>query len=124
MTHHFKEHETACNCGCGENNMSELTLSMFDTARELAGVSFVVTSACRCEYHNKEVGGVHSSSHLSGLEYSIECEAMDVQAKDSTTRFKIVRALILVGFTRIGIGKTFIHADNDKSKSQEVMWLY
>jgi len=32
--------------------------------------------------------------------------------------------LLEVGFTRIGIGNTFIHVDIDKDKSQNVIWTY
>ena len=29
-----------------------------------------------------------------------------------------------VGFNRIGIADTFIHVDDDKDKSQQVIWTY
>ena len=29
-----------------------------------------------------------------------------------------------VGIDRLGIGKTFIHADVDKVKDEDVIWLY
>jgi hypothetical protein len=37
---------------------------------------------------------------------------------------QIVRGLLDAGFTRIGIAKTFIHADDDAESPQQVMWLY
>jgi len=36
----------------------------------------------------------------------------------------IVEALFDAGFTRIGIAKTFIHADCDIELPQEVLWMY
>ena len=37
---------------------------------------------------------------------------------------KIVQALLTAGFTRIGIASTFIHADDDPSKPQNLIWTY
>lgn len=122
-SHYFKPHETECSC-CDENNMDQLTMSMLDAARNISGVAFVVTSGARCKKHNAKVGGVHSSAHLSDKEENKYAYAVDIKAEDSRMRFKILQGLIMAGFTRIGISKTFIHADNDKSKSPEVCWLY
>ena len=114
---HFENHELQCKCGCEKNNMDDLTMSMVDTAREISGVAYNVNSACRCIDHNEYVGGSETSSHHFGF-------AIDVGALDSHTRFRILKGLILAGFTRIGIAKNFIHFDNDPNKSQEVCWLY
>ena len=50
--------------------------------------------------------------------------AVDISCNSSRDRSIILTALIDSGFTRIGIGKTFIHVDLDKSKSQNVIWMY
>ena len=84
-------------------------LSMLDEARGIAGIPFKITSGYRTEARNKKVGGVPSSAHVKGL-------AADIACTDSTKRMMIVRALLEVGFTRIGIADTFIHVDNDISK--------
>jgi hypothetical protein len=36
----------------------------------------------------------------------------------------VVNALLKAGFKRIGVAKTFIHADDSETHDQEVMWLY
>jgi len=46
---------------------------------------------------------------------------MDIQARTSYYRFKIVYGLIKAGFTRILIYKTFVHADTDPNKTQEII---
>jgi len=46
---------------------------------------------------------------------------MDIQAKTDYYRFKIVYGLMMAGFKRILIYKTFIHADTDTNKSQEII---
>ena len=101
--------------GTGKNMKKEF-LTKLDKARAIADVPFKITSGYRSKETNKRVGGVSTSSHLKGL-------AADISCKDSSTRQKIVNALIQAGFTRIGIADTFIHCDTDKNK-QDAIWLY
>lgn len=100
-----------------EKNMNVIFLAKLDEAREIAEIPFIINSAYRTKEHNKRIGGKPNSSHLKGL-------AVDIRAKDSRTRFLILQALISVGFNRIGIAKTFIHVDDDESKSSNVAWMY
>lgn len=101
--------------GTGKN-MKKDFLTKLDKARAIADVPFNITSGYRSKETNKRVKGVSTSSHLKGL-------AADISCKDSSTRQKIVNALIQAGFTRIGIADTFIHCDTDKDK-QDAIWLY
>ena len=107
MSKYFKEIET---------NMSKEFLFVLDEAREIAGIPFVINSAYRSPEHPLSIKNP-SSSHIKGL-------AVDIKATDSNTRFKIVKALIEVGFNRIGIADTFIHVDLDLDKTQNVIWTY
>jgi len=77
----------------------------------------VIHSGCRCTPHNLTVGGKDDSSHLTGL-------AVDIRALSSPTRFRIIRSALNLGFTRIGIGSSFIHIDIDTTKPSQVFWLY
>lgn len=86
-------------------------------ARQIADVPFILTSAFRCAAHNAEVGGAETSAHLAGL-------AVDIKCTDAWTRCKILSALFAAGFNRIGVGRTFIHVDDDLTKPQGVVWLY
>ena len=108
MSKYFKEIEF---------NMDKDFLSKLDDAREFANIPFKINSAYRTEEHNKSIGGSPNSSHIKGL-------AVDISAKDSRTRFKVLEALINVGFNRIGVASTFIHVDDDKDKSSDVIWVY
>ena len=119
---YFKQYELECNCGCGTFNVRQSSITRLDKAREIADMPFIVNSACRCSVHNIAEGGKETSSHKTTDE--IECKAFDIAVGSSHARFVILRALISAGFTRIGIGKTFIHADDDERKSAEVSWLY
>ena len=102
--------------GSGKNVSDEL-INMLDIVRKKYGKSVVINSGYRTPEHNEAVGGASSSSHLKGL-------AVDIACKNSTDRFKLINILLQVGFKRIGMGSTFIHADIDKDKSQNVLWTY
>ena len=91
-------------------------LAKLDEAREFAGIPFIINSAYRSPSHPESIKNP-ASSHIKGL-------AVDIKAKDSITRFKVLNALIAVGFNRIGIAGTFIHVDLDLDKSQNVIWTY
>ena len=112
---HFNKNEFACKCSCGLNCIDRELVEKLDFAREIAGVPFVINSACRCLKHNKEVGGVSDSSHLKGV-------AVDIAIKNSSHRFKVLVALLGAGFNRIGIYRNFIHVDIDEEKISSVVW--
>ena len=99
-----------------EDNMNKDFLAKLDEAREYANIPFIINSAYRGPEHPESIKNP-SSSHIKGL-------AVDINAKDSRTRFLILDALLSVGFNRIGISETFIHVDSDFDKSQSVIWTY
>jgi len=107
MTKYFKE---------VEYKMDKDFLAKLDKAREFAKVPFVINSAYRSPEHPQSIKNP-TSSHIKGL-------AVDIKTTDSRTRYKVLNALIQVGFNRIGISDTFIHVDDDKDKSQQVIWTY
>lgn len=95
--------------------MQKSTLEMLDKAREIAGIPFRITSGTRCEKFNKVVGGASNSAHLRGY-------AADISAVYSRHRLAIVKALLQVGFNRIGIYSHHLHSDNDPNAPPDVMW--
>ena len=73
----------------------------------------------KCQNGKMDLGFLHGrigSSHLKGF-------AVDISCTTSVQRTAIIQGLIKTGFTRIGIGKTFIHVDLDNNK-QSAIWLY
>lgn len=114
---YFKDIEFQCNCAnhC-EKKMSNKLLVMLYNARILAGIPFIITSGYRCENYNLVVGGIKNSAHTRGM-------AVDIKANTSQKRAKILKALVKVGFNRIGIYESFIHVDVDHTKPQNVVWL-
>ena len=105
------------NPACTMGDMNPVFLEMLDEARELAMVPFILNSAYRTTEHEIRNGRDGTSSHTKGL-------AVDLKATGSRQRFRILEALLKVGFRRIGIGKGFIHVDMDKDKDFDVMWTY
>ena len=116
MTDHFNLNEFACKCGCGYDEIDLCLVQKLEAARKLYNSPMVITSGCRCHNHNNKIGGSKTSSHLRGV-------AVDIACKSSRDRIKMVECLLKSGFKRIGIAKTFVHADVDTSKPH-AMWLY
>lgn len=114
---YFKEAELRCKCGCGLCAMAPEFVQRLDLARRMAAIPFHISSGYRCARHNEAVGGVRDSSHTLG-------RAVDIGVCDSPSRYKVIHGLLDVGFSRIGIGKSLIHVDDDPAKEPGVIWIY
>ena len=97
------------------SQMQEEFLKKLDAARGIANVPFKINSGFRTAAHNKKVGGEPNSSHTKGW-------AADIAYSTGAEGYKILTALFNVGFTRIGIYKSWIHADCDPSLPAKVIW--
>ena len=97
--------------------MNKLVLDMLDDVRDKFDKPIHINSGYRTPQHNEDVGGTENSSHLRGF-------AVDIACNNSIDRFDLINCLLDVGFSRIGVAKTFIHADIDPDKSNGVMWTY
>ncbi len=97
--------------------MDKTLLEMLDEVRDKFDKPIHINSGFRTPAHNEAVGGTENSSHLKGL-------AVDINCKESGDRFDLINCLLDVGFSRIGVAKTFIHADIDFEKTQGVIWTY
>ena len=115
---YFKEAEfRACSPSCSLQDMQQHTIDKLDTARGLTNIPFVPNSAYRSKEWEKSKGRTGTGAHTVGC-------AVDIRCSSSANRFKIVNACLIAGFTRIGIGKNYIHVDDDPTKPQEVIWHY
>lgn len=104
---HFSDDEVA--------GLSPKLVEKLDAARGFAHVPFIITSGLRERDENSAAGGVGNSSHLRGL-------AVDLRCDGSRSRFRMVSALILAGFKRIGVYDRHLHVDVDENLPQDVMW--
>lgn len=62
---YFKREEFYCKCGCGNGRIDIRLVKILDDIREHYGAPITITSGVRCPSHNKAVGGVSNSWHLS-----------------------------------------------------------
>ena len=114
---HFKRHEFACKDQCGYASPSLRLIDLLERARGYYNAPLVVTSGCRCEAHNRAVGGGSRSAHLTG-------EAADISCVASSERFDLLSALLRAGARRVGLGEGFVHVDVSETLVQDVAWLY
>jgi len=98
----------------GENMDSTFALKL-DQLRHMCGFPFKITSGYRTAVHNRKVGGAGSSAHTEGL-------AVDIQARTSGEKFRIVANALLLGFNRVGVYSGHIHIDDSKTLPQNVLW--
>jgi len=117
----YTEFDSPDELGSGKQ-MSEKILEMLDLARAKFDKPIKITSGFRTEAYNKDLKArgykaSSKSSHLKGL-------AIDIHCNNSKDRFELVDILLDVGFNRIGIANTFIHADIDEDKPSHVIWTY
>lgn len=118
MSKYFKPAEfVRCTPSCKIDDMDPAFLDLLDDVREAAGIPLVLNCAFRSKAWDLAKGRSGNSAHTRG-------KAVDIRCTTSTNRLKIVKAAILCGIKRIGIGKNFVHLDNDASLSQNVMWHY
>ena len=117
----YTEFDSPDELGSGKQ-MSEKILDTLDLAREKFDKPIKITSGFRTEAYNQDLKArgykaSSKSSHLKGL-------AVDIHCNNSKDRFELVDILLDVGFNRIGIANTFIHADIDEDKPSHVIWTY
>lgn len=119
----FRIQEFECKCGqCSmpsevQANIEALVNNVLDPLREVYGKPIYVNSGCRCEKHNKAVGGVPNSQHMKG-------EAADVrpvQGVQGVQEFKnelmkLARIIKEQGrFDQLIIYPTFLHVSYKRS---------
>lgn len=114
----FSKEELACPC-CGLLNPDLEFLDIVQRIRDEFGMPMFVTSMCRCEKHNKEVGGYPKSRHIcSEIQ---KADAIDISVVSDRDRGKLIELLMINNIKHFGIAKDFIHFDG---KDKFACWLY
>ena len=127
LSKNFSHAEVACKCGrCkGGAKISADLITRLQAMRDEVG-PIRITSGVRCRQH-PESKARPTSSHVPADLGDIEGKvghAVDIAAVGSGRRFRLLAAALAAGFVRVGIGKTFLHLDNDQGKAQGVVWDY
>lgn len=105
ISKHFKRSEFACKCGCGLDTINERLITVLEDVREYFNAPVIINSGCRCQKHNKAVGGVANSTH-------VQCIASDIKVKGVTPK-DVADYLTAKYQGQYGIGRypTFTHVD-------------
>lgn len=118
MSKYFSPKEfKACTPPCDISQMDAGFLALLDEVRESAGIPLVLNSAYRSEEYELSHDRSGNSAHTKG-------KAVDIRCNTSANRYKIVAAALACGISRVGIGETFVHLDNDETLPQGVIWDY
>lgn len=99
---HFSREEFACQCGCGFDTVDAATLEALEAIRSHFGAPVVITSACRCDSHNKAIGGALNSTHKKG-------RACDIKVS-KVSPSKVADYAESLGLS-VGRYETFTHID-------------
>jgi zinc D-Ala-D-Ala carboxypeptidase len=104
-----------CKCGCNGNIKPEV-VSLCNKIYQLTDRYYPVNSGFRCIRHNENIGGSPTSSHCRGY-------AVDLAVEDSSSRYKLIKALINLNICRFGVYNWGVHLDIDPDKDENVCWI-
>jgi zinc D-Ala-D-Ala carboxypeptidase len=125
LSKNFSKLEIMCPCNCGADKISPVLIKKLQKVRNIIGRPLIITSGVRCEFYNESIKASMSSSHVP--DDSGTGNAVDIACTNSNERYELVEVAQKF-FQKIGISGGsyggFIHLDVDRSKAQEVMWLY
>lgn len=76
---YFSRNEFACKCGCGFNTVDYELALIVEGVREHFDAAVTVNSGCRCDEHNKQVGGSEGSQHKLGRAADIVVDGVHPQ---------------------------------------------
>lgn len=116
LSQNFTTQEFACRCGCGFDQPNPRLVTALEELRaKLGNRSIVITSGCRCDNHNRNVGGSPSSQHLRGA-------AADIAVYGISGADLYLYSRDIPDIKGFGAGKTWAHID--VRIGREVRWRY
>ena len=117
MPQYFQGWELACHCGrqiCSAAPMRAAFLDKLNALRHEWGKPLILTSARRCTWWNKQVGGSPKSQHLLG-------NAVDIRLDEDGSTKLVELIPKFFGPCGIGVAKNFVHVDD---RGYEARWTY
>ena len=127
LSEHFSRKEFACKCGCGFDKPVPELVEKLEKFRELCGgYPMKIGSGCRCEQHNKAVGGAQKKYDKNGKLISQGSQHMygtaaDVYLVPGKTTDQMAKIAEQVGFRGIGKYRWGVHVDVRKTPAR---WDY
>jgi len=112
---YFKKEEFKMGSEVVFDKMNPILLIKLELLRHITGLSMTINSSYRGKKYNASVGGAKNSQHTKGT-------ACDISTRRFTAKQKhmFLEEAFKLGFSGIGIYKTFIHLDVRKNKS---LWI-
>lgn len=98
----------------GENEMQTRFMEMLQALRAKYGKPMTITSGYRSPNHSIERRKTKPGTHAQGIAADIYAVGHD--------KFRLVKLAFEVGFTGIGIDKSFVHLDC--SRERRAIWSY
>ena len=99
----------------GQDYSKDEFIEKLDKLRHACNFPFNITSGYRDPSHPIEARKAKAGTHAQGI-------ACDIAVSGGAERYIIVREALKLGFTGIGVAKTFIHVDI--RETTPVMWEY
>ena len=103
ITKNFKRAEFACPDCDKDRPLDSKLIYLLQSLREKIKKPIYISSGLRCKKYNRKIGGYIRSPHMSG-------KAVDIKVKNMHIVDLALEAKE-IGFSRIGIYKSFIHVD-------------
>lgn len=114
----FSKREFDCK-ETGLNDMQPEFMRKLQELRDLYGKPMKITSGYRSKFHSAEVKKQQGGTHTLGI-------ACDVSVSGSDA-YKVIQLAMSLGFTGVGVAKTFVHLDIAQSDSRfhrPTIWIY
>lgn len=111
---YFKTEDFDCQ-ETGENEMDPEFIRKVDELRSAVGRPLYVTSGYRSPNHSIEAKKSQPGTHAHGI-------ACDIKVSGGAERRELVKHAFYLGFTGIGVAKTFVHVDT--RTTTPVLWAY
>ena len=107
----FTRSEFACKCECGFDTIDSEIVEACYFIRDHFGRPVTINSACRCESHNRSVGGSSGSQHKLGRAVDIVVEGVPAH---------VVQALVEEELDMGGLGRYngFTHIDTRHGRAR------
>lgn len=105
LSNYFDRSEFRCRDDCGFDTIDYETLVVLEKTREHFNAPVIINSPCRCEIHNRAVGGAVESQHLRARAVDFVVQGVSPAA---------VQAYLIQTYPgKYGIGSyaTFTHLD-------------
>ena len=111
---YFSRDEFKCS-ETGNNEIQDEFVHALDKLREECGFPFAITSGYRDPSHSVEAKKEKAGQHTLGI-------AADIAVSGGSQRFIIVSKAMELGFSGIGVAKTFVHVDI--RTTAPMLWCY